>query len=520
MALNRTFLVSLAALAATALFSAIILAPGSVWPQASMPEAAPFSGAPNDAPALGTHIVVSWNDLGMHCMNKSHAKLSVLPPYNTLHAQVIRRGDPSNLPVIETTGVTVEYSIPGNTYSVGKTDFWDYDLALFGVDLPPNVGLTGRGLTGAMDLSGAQFIAEGIPITPFTDAQPAVEDPFQQALVIARGSGGAELARSAPVIPVSTEMNCVSAGCHTSETQILHEHEAVPGYNPDAPPILCASCHADPALGTTGIPEARYFSERMHDNHKFMDEEIPGLTGCYKCHPGPATRCLRGKMSQQWGLICQDCHGNMNTVSTSIETGRTPWAEEPACRTCHTDRFGEPVGQLYRNSAGHGGVMCSACHGSPHAEFTSREARDNANNVALQGSAGVLSDCTVCHGTNIAGPGPHGFIATEVIEGEILDGARQLAIYPNPMRGECTIDVDGDRIAGTVPGGGPEASVIIYDVAGRIVRMVPLERAGGDRWRARWDRRDHDGSRVAQGTYFARWQAGERRAATKVVVLD
>ena len=37
------------------------------------------------------------------------------------------------LPQLVTARVTIEYSIPGNTYSVGKTDFWTYANALFGV---------------------------------------------------------------------------------------------------------------------------------------------------------------------------------------------------------------------------------------------------------------------------------------------------------------------------------------------------------------------------------------------------
>jgi hypothetical protein len=162
------------------------------------------------AQPLGTHIVLSWNDLGMHCMNQYHADFSVLPPFNNLVAQVIRRGDAITLPQVVTSGVGVEYSIPGNTTSVTKTDFWTYAPALFGVTLPPNIGLTGKGLTGTLDLLGTTYEAKGIPLTPFTDAAPTIENPYQQALVIARDSTGNELARSAPVVPVSVEINCVS----------------------------------------------------------------------------------------------------------------------------------------------------------------------------------------------------------------------------------------------------------------------------------------------------------------------
>jgi hypothetical protein len=33
---------------------------------------------------------------------------------------------------------------------------------------------------------------------------------------------------------------------------------------------------------------------------------------------------------------------------------------------------------------------------------------DNIQNIALQGSPGTLDDCTVCHGSNPDGLGPHG----------------------------------------------------------------------------------------------------------------
>ena len=58
--------------------------------------------------AAGDYIVLAWNDLGMHCYNADFRDLAVLPPFNTLWAQVIRVGNP---PQIITTGVTVEYSI-------------------------------------------------------------------------------------------------------------------------------------------------------------------------------------------------------------------------------------------------------------------------------------------------------------------------------------------------------------------------------------------------------------------------
>jgi hypothetical protein len=33
------------------------------------------------------YVVLSWNDLGMHCANKDFSNIVILPPYNNLKAQ-------------------------------------------------------------------------------------------------------------------------------------------------------------------------------------------------------------------------------------------------------------------------------------------------------------------------------------------------------------------------------------------------------------------------------------------------
>ncbi len=59
--------------------------------------------------SVDTYVILAWNNLGMHCYNPDFSDLAVLPPYNTLWAQVIKVGDP---PQIVTSGITVEYSFP------------------------------------------------------------------------------------------------------------------------------------------------------------------------------------------------------------------------------------------------------------------------------------------------------------------------------------------------------------------------------------------------------------------------
>jgi hypothetical protein len=464
-----------------------------------------------EAQTLGTHLVLCWNDLGMHCMNRDHDQMSILPPYNTLVAQVIERGNAAALPSVVTVtyGLSLEYSIPGNTYSAGKTNFWDYADALFGVSLPPDVGLTGLGMTGVFTAHTGYFDAGGIPVTPFPDATPTTEDPFQQALVILRDAGGTELHRSQPVIPVSAEVNCVSMNCHASVQEILDEHPVAL-----TTPVLCASCHGSTPL-TGPVPgTGDWFSLRIHEEHIFIDQDFPGIEGCYKCHPGPQTNCLRDVMAVAHGLVCQDCHGTLQHLAQTIDGGRIPWIQEPACRDCHTSVYGEPVGILYREAVGHGGVRCSGCHGSPHAIYSSREARDNANMIALQGHAGTLADCVVCHGVTPTGAGPHGLVLTEAVEAELTRGASQLTAYPNPVRFGTPVQILA-RVTSAAGG-----NLLVFDTAGRIVRRLDVRSDGSDGIRSEWDGRSTTGSRVAAGVYFLRWSRGSERAAGRVVLLD
>jgi hypothetical protein len=379
---------------------------------------AAFKPHEKQSPAADQYIVISWNDLGMHCANQNFSNMCILPPYNNVKAHVIRKGDSTHLPLVMTglSGIYVTYEIPGNSYSVGKTNFWSYAFQLFGVNLAPNVGLTGFGLTGTLlknDTLNYQHV-EGIPITAFPDATPTVENPFQLTLMKAYGLDGSLLASTQNVIPVSHEINCVSSGCHSSELEILQEHESVQGFNINNRPVFCADCHSDNALGKPGKPGIPPFSQVMHQSHGEIIHT--GTTNdCYKCHPGPNTQCWRDVMHTTAGLItkCQDCHGSVSNVGNTIENGRNPWLQEPSCgaATCHGPQYAEEPGKLFRQSKGHGGLFCSTCHSSPHAILPTSHPEDNLQNLTLQGFAGTLIQCSVCHGYTPAGNGPHGIPA-------------------------------------------------------------------------------------------------------------
>lgn len=373
------------------------------------------TSTPSSGPALGAYILLGWNDLGMHCYNRDFRDLAVLPPYNNLYVQVIKR---EGSPQIVTEGITVTYSFPDNTYSVGKSNFWTYAKQLFGVTLAPNIGLKGKGLSGTMDLVGDHFVAEGIPLTEFSDSAPTSPQPLQMALIVAKDSTGKIIASNQVVAPVSTEMRCDR--CHSDgafgvttgkvETNILTLHDQLSGSKypagnttplMDRRPVLCAGCHASAALGAPGVAGVSNLSNAMHTQHA---GKVPDTTdGCYNCHPGPATKCLRDVMSVKQGFQCSNCHGGMDKVKTNPN----PWLNEPRCDTCHTDPRYAQNAPLFRQSTGHGGIYCEACHDSTHAIATSSQPADAVKFINLQGYAGTLNKCTVCHVTQPGDPFPH-----------------------------------------------------------------------------------------------------------------
>jgi len=348
--------------------------------------------------STGDYSVFAWNDLGMHCLNPSYDKLVILPPYNNVHVQVIKRGNP---PTIVTTGITVSYKLTKNTSSYNKRSyggFWDYFTKLFGTPAPAHdIGMKGNGLWGNMTLSGDQYVAEGIPVVPVND--DGTWNPFQVAEITVKNSSGAVLMQTQAMVPTSDEINC--AKCHGSGTtdafdDILAKHDSKHATTLSAAankPVLCASCHPSPALGITTGPQ-KYLSQVLHGSHATK----AGI-GCYDCHPGATTKCSRSLAHSTADGNCTTCHGDMANVSSSIAGGRIPWASEPACVTCHTGVTGVSTGTtLYRNAKGHGDIYCTACHGSPHAMYPSRETADNYQPNQYQGSKiKTIGSCGICH---------------------------------------------------------------------------------------------------------------------------
>jgi len=338
---------------------------------------------------LGTYKLLAWSELGMHCMDgKDYSIFAVLPPYNIVHAQLIKMGEP---PQTITTGVTITYEATAdttgsiNTISSTKTNFWSYIRILFLNSNPPDVGLTGshtQDLTPrklSYDGKNAYWTANGIPTVPYDDQ--GRRNPYGMAKIVARDNNGNVLASAKIVLSVSDEMTCLK--CHASNSDpyakpasgwendkdpskdvklnILKKHDdrftisqyllklEQMGYvyqsslyqtAKSGTPILCASCHSTNALGLSGINGIRSMTSAMHTSHgsvlnldtgKTLDQATSSLQSCYLCHPGLQTRCERGAMHK---TECFDCHGNLTHVGNQNRRG---WLDLPACQMCHTN---------------------------------------------------------------------------------------------------------------------------------------------------------------------------------------
>lgn len=366
------------------------------------------------------NVIFAWNDLGMHCDQDDYSYFCVLPPFNTLHVQV------SNRPDLVTSGITVSYNFPKKTNSTLHTNFWQY-ASQYGWNVPANTGITGTPLSGTMqpDSNGLGYVATGIPITPYDD--DGTWDPYGTANITVTDNNNNVLQTAQVVAPVSTEMDCKN--CHGSSTvnpqlDILQKHDKYNGTTLAADQAngkvhRCSECHSDNALGAPGKTGVESLSLAMHNFHKdkmtYTTAAANTNPTCYNCHPGPNTQCLRGIMERA-GKTCIDCHGDMNGMTSSLQSGRQAWLQEPKCSTCHDSNHAENSNTLYRNSIMNnalnndmnGKFYCEACHNSTHGEFTTANPADPTIPQKFQGDNYWIWNCKVCHQENYTQQNFHG----------------------------------------------------------------------------------------------------------------
>ena len=407
-------------------------------------------------PETDAYVLLVWNDLGMHCISDNEKYFSFLPPANTFNAQLFKRGP---VPELILDGVTIDYAVEeGYENPEYHSMFWEYDEAIFGVDLPEGIGLMGKGVNGTMELHGNVFAAHLIPVMPYKNDK--TYNPYPVFTIRAFDDATGEmLAITKAVAPTSTEMGCrncheggwawndISGVADLTAINILRAHDRYQGTTllEDAEkgePKLCQSCHADPAVMAPGKPDVLNFSSAIHGFHanylSGMDQEACNM--CHPARPEGNTNCFRGRHSEI-GVGCTDCHGTMEdhalgllahqpgiAASARLSRGlepvhvatkeeikaRMPWLMEPDCRSCHTNfnifedgfegtafnKWVPGFEALYRNRTDNHGVMCAACHGSTHAIYGAYNKyglhRDNQQPLQYQGLAGTIGTHGQC----------------------------------------------------------------------------------------------------------------------------
>lgn len=378
-------------------------------------------------PTSGNYTLLAWNDLGMHCLDGvDYSVFSILPPYNTLHAQLKNKAG-----ALVTSGVELTYEavrnqigVNGvgtgtiNTYSTKlgtdkpKTNFWDYSLKLFGLSPAPEIGLNLDGLStltpeqgnSSPSLSPASmtynteykwFEAEGIPVTPFADEKYAnsnyVKDFYPTIRVVAKDAATkAILATTTTVLPVSDEMTCIS--CHKSTTSTnAAEIAAKPkaGWVNDPNPekdwkrnIL--KLHDERKLALPVYQQALSLLNSQNSGYKTTGL-LPTADGgqpvlCAACHSSNAYFDKRNKKSVMNGLadsngnrlairpftqVLHDKHAGVIDPATAQTLNNS--SNRTACYTCHPGSKTQCLrGVMGKATTANGDSLmsCQSCHGN------------------------------------------------------------------------------------------------------------------------------------------------------------
>ncbi len=361
------------------------------------------------AHAATNYTVVGWNNLGMHCMDSDYTVFSILPPYNTINAQIIQgqNGTATKL----TNGYAVAYQAIAdpagslNTTSRGKTAFWDHSQELFGANLPVDAGLPVPSLSFAMpgvsntpqamvlEPAGNWFVAYGIPLTPYDDAGKPNSYPMMR--LTATDGAGHVLTNTDIVLPVSDEMNC----------RLCHLSGSAPAARPTGGWISDSNPGRDYRLNVLAL----------HDQWQFAGAPAQYAAALATNHLNPAGLYATVTHDKR-AILCAACHGSealpgsglpalgIKPLTAAIHTHHAPVVDPrthppltldnetnlTSCYTCHpgsiTRCLRGVMGKAINPVNGAMAMQCQSCHG-------------NLSAVGSTNRTGWLNEpnCQACH---------------------------------------------------------------------------------------------------------------------------
>jgi hypothetical protein len=106
---------------------------------------------------------------------------------------------------------------------------------------------------------------------------------------------------------------------------------------------------------------------------------------------------------------------------------------------------------------------------------------------------------------------PQGGVAEGEEESDRSKVVLGLRSYPNPFQSRCVVSYSVPRSC--------RAKVYVYDLCGRLVRVLVNGEVDPGMHEARWDGCDGSGASVGSGLYFCRMVAGTHVLSQKMVVM-
>jgi len=338
-----------------------------------------FSLSGSTTTSTGNYTVIARNDLGMHCACPTFAGFLLLPPYNTIRVQVVKRG---GSPSIVSSGVTVSYSLAEETDALLQSDPYFSQWITYSPMLFPGFqpvvngkvqGLAGYGITGnaTYDSQSMSYIAKGIPAYPVTTGDPAKDvmidplggpnrDPYITANVTVKDSSGTVIGTTSTVVPVAFGGCCschlklaaangypsTPAGSfaylgklHGQNSSKIDFNYLDPSGRGTAGPIRCSWCHWDPAMGEASAPG------------------LPAVYPNYVILPGASFTKADVKVSQySFSDVLHRFHSQDNLVLTQYDPNIAS-----NCYDCHP---GNNVNCYRGVHKGKTAIWCTDCHGN------------------------------------------------------------------------------------------------------------------------------------------------------------
>ncbi len=268
--------------------------------------------------------VFAFNDLGMHCYDNDFSVFSLLPPFNVIHGQVVKK-EILKPTLLSDAEINLTYSASPymtgsrNTTSIGKTNFWNFIEKLFGLSRPPDVGILGakmpdqtfgpQPLTYGAAYQGAAynwFSATGIPLTNIDDVGRTNNFTMMNIRATDKRFGSLRSMLDI-VVPCSSEMNCAS--CH--ETAAFANY--VTTFSDASPP---------PRIGPTGanlLDDTSFSSNpnpdiRFRENILILHDALGSYAGSNKSYSEyiagvyPGQNSLYAVYQAGTPILCANCH--------------------------------------------------------------------------------------------------------------------------------------------------------------------------------------------------------------------